>query len=134
MLFNLTILITVLVIAYSKIYERCDLAKDLLHVHHIPSEQIPTWICIASHGSNFDTRDEKNVTGEYGLFQIPRKIWCGNVTIGCNALCSNFTDDEIEDDVECVKKIYKNSGFGGWNIYYQHCKGNQENLIKDCHF
>lgn len=57
-----------------KIYNRCELANELLVKYKIPREQIHTWICIAKHESNFDTRAVGRLnadgSGDHGLFQV----------------------------------------------------------------
>ena len=58
-----------------KIYERCELAKELRHVHNIPLEQLSTWVCIAEHESRFDTsavgRLNADGSADNGIFQVP---------------------------------------------------------------
>lgn len=41
--------------ALAKIYKRCELARELLHRHEVPRDQVATWVCIALHESNLDT-------------------------------------------------------------------------------
>lgn len=56
-----------------KIYERCELAKELHFVHKLPLEQIATWVCIVKHESNYNTSaiGSLNADGslDHGLFQ-----------------------------------------------------------------
>lgn len=57
-----------------KIYDRCELANELLVKYNFPKEQIHTWTCIAKHESSFDTRavGRRNAdgSGDHGLFQV----------------------------------------------------------------
>lgn len=95
-----------------KIYERCELARELRYKHNIPLEQIHTWICIVQRESNFDTsaigRLNADGSTDHGLFQISDIYWCSNLGQGkaCGAACSSFRDVFIDDDVHCIKRIF----------------------------
>lgn len=117
-----------------KIYNRCELANELLIKYKIPKVQLHTWVCIAKHESNFDTsaigRLNADGSGDHGifqvrfqylsirisslnqmdlLFQISDIYWCsidGPRGKGCNAKCTHFEDSDISDDVACVKSIF----------------------------
>ncbi len=91
---------------------------------------IPDWICLVKHESTFTTskthknKDKKRTT-DYGLFQINDGAWCKKGYPGgdCNMDCNNFLDDDINDDITCVKKIYKRHKFTAWNAWKDKCKG-----------
>lgn len=57
---------------------------------------------------------------------------------GCNALCSEFEDTDISDDVSCVKSIYDEhqrifgNGFHAWTTYEPYCKSTTSAYIDDC--
>lgn len=58
----------------SKVYEPCELAKELLHVHKMPRKQILDWVCLVESESSFRTDvmgppnwDQSN---DHGLFQV----------------------------------------------------------------
>lgn len=57
-----------------KIFNRCELATELLVKYKIPKKQIHTWTCIAKYESNFDTgavgRLNADGSGDHGLFQV----------------------------------------------------------------
>lgn len=96
-----------------KIYERCKLARELLHVHNLPFEQIATWVCIAKYESNYNTSAIGNANGDgsmdHGLFQISDIYWCsppGNGWV-CGLSCAKLENNDISDDVECMKRIYE---------------------------
>lgn len=92
-----------------KIYERCELAKELYFEHKLPFEQIATWVCIAKHESNFNTsavgRLNFDGSGDHGLFQISDIYWCSPPGKGwaCGVSCSKFENADISDDVACIK-------------------------------
>lgn len=95
-----------------KVYERCELARELRYKYNIPLEQIHTWICIVQRESNFDTaaigRLNADGSSDHGLFQISDIYWCSNSGVGkaCSASCASFRDDNIADDVQCIKRIF----------------------------
>lgn len=57
-----------------KIYNRCELANELLVKYKFPKENIHTWTCIAKHESNYLTsaigRLNADGSGDHGLFQV----------------------------------------------------------------
>lgn len=137
----LTVLPVVLVnVAKAKIYDRCQLAKDLQYKYEFPNEQISTWICIVQHESLFNTSAMNHGSGDHGLFQISQLYWCSSEHKGhaCNANCASFRDDDISDDVKCVKKIYKEhskisgNGFSAWTVYGYYCKGDTSRYLEGC--
>lgn len=95
-----------------KIFNRCELAKELRYKQNIPKDQIHTWICIAQALSDLNTAVEapKNADGSssHGLFQISDQFWCdidGNGK-GCAMNCNDLKDADISDDLVCVQKIF----------------------------
>ncbi|CAD7081920.1 unnamed protein product [Hermetia illucens] len=130
--------------AKSKVYTRCELAKELRYKHNVPTEQIATWVCIAKHESNFNTsaigRLNTDGSGDHGLFQVSDIYWCSPPGQGwaCGLSCSDLEDSDITDDVECIKKIYEEhtrisgDGFNAWVTYQPHCKGRADNYIQGC--
>lgn len=118
--------------ARSKVYERCELARELRYVHRTPMDQVPVWVCIARHESEFNTTAVGHVGdgGDHGLFQISDLYWCSHRGKGkaCSASCAQFLDDSIADDVDCVRRIHREhqgltgNGFNAWAVYAQHCK------------
>lgn len=96
-----------------KIYERCELARELHLVHKLPLEQIATWVCIAKHESNYNTSaiGSLNADGslDHGIFQISDIYWCSPPGKGwvCGLSCAKLENADISDDVTCMKKIYE---------------------------
>lgn len=127
-----------------KIYDRCELANDLLHKHNLPKEQIATWVCIAFHESSFNTSAEGRLnadgSGDHGLFQISDIYWCSPPGKGwaCSVSCDMLKDNDISDDVKCVKIIYEEhqrlsgDGFNAWSVYKPHCQGKSESYTRGC--
>lgn len=117
--------------AQAKIYNRCDLAYEMIHKHGFAKSTISEWICLVANESGYNTRAKggPNWDGSYdwGLFQINDYYWC--TTSGatryndCNVSCSKLVDDNISDDCTCAKKIYKRHGFDAWYGWQKGCKG-----------
>ncbi|XP_050096160.1 uncharacterized protein LOC126578029 [Anopheles aquasalis] len=119
--------------AVGKVYDRCELANDLLHKFHFPREQIATWVCIAYHESRFNTSAEGRLnadgSGDHGLFQISDIYWCSPPGQGwaCGVSCDALKDSDITDDVRCVRTIYdehqrlSGDGFTAWSVYKPYC-------------
>jgi len=68
--------------AWAKIYERCELARELKEKHNVPEDQLATWVCIARHESNFDTTAVGTLAQgkDNGIFQISDLFWCEYVS------------------------------------------------------
>lgn len=127
-----------------KVYERCELAKELRHQHNLPMEHIHTWVCIAQRESHFHTtaigRLNADGSADHGLFQISDLFWCSNDSpgLGCQAKCSDFEDSDIENDVRCVKQIFDEhqrlfgNGFHAWAVFEPHCKHITKQFTADC--
>lgn len=123
-----------------KIYNPCELAKELRYVHKLPEDQISKWVCIVEHESNYNTSARNPGSGDHGLFQISEQYWCSrnSVGYGCNANCASFRDNYIADDVKCVRRIYdehtaiSGDGFDAWAVYPLYCKGDTSRYIERC--
>lgn len=132
--------LTSLEAAHGKVYSRCELARELVQVHEIPQEQVATWVCIAKHESDFNTSAVNHGSGDYGLLQISNLFWCSpDGYAACGITCSALVDDNIEDDVVCARRIYRQhqrmsgDGFNAWSVYGYYCKNrNLENYVKGC--
>lgn len=125
-----------LALASARIYERCDLARDLQSLG-VEQEHLSTWVCIAYHESRYDTAANNPHSGDHGILQISQLYWCGPGKV-CGVPCSNFRDDDITDDFNCAQKIHKEhtrlqgDGFLAWVVYPQHCKHNTKKYLVDC--
>uniref|UniRef100_A0A240SWY4 lysozyme n=1 Tax=Glossina morsitans morsitans TaxID=37546 RepID=A0A240SWY4_GLOMM len=128
-----------------KIYNKCELAQELYHKHHMPMEQIPTWVCIAQHESSFNTaaigRLNADGSADHGLFQISDLYWCSHDRYGnkaCGISCDNLLDSDISDDIRCVRTIYEEhtrisgNGFTAWTVYQPHCRNKRVEDVNQC--
>ncbi|EDX09604.1 GD13037 [Drosophila simulans] len=129
----------------AKIYNRCELAKELYHRHKFPMREIPTWVCIAEHESSFNTAavGKLNADGseDHGLFQISDIYWCTHdQTSGkaCHIECDRLLDSDISDDVQCIRTIHEEhtrlsgDGFNAWTVYNGHCRNQNLAQLSDC--
>ncbi|XP_061192109.1 lysozyme 1-like [Saccostrea echinata] len=106
-----------------KTFTKCELAKELAESNHdIPRSDIDDYVCMAEFESSYRTNviSPPNIDGsrDHGLFQINDYWNCdpqnGQTTKnGCNANCSDFRNDDISDDIVCVKQLKReHHGFG----------------------
>ncbi|ERL84604.1 hypothetical protein D910_02032 [Dendroctonus ponderosae] len=131
--------VSIWLVAAGKIYRRCDLVKELRNFD-VPEEEIGTWVCIARHESNYDTGAMNPGSGDHGLLQISQLYWCSppGDGYGCNSPCEKFRDDDIGDDLQCARRIFREhkrisgNGFNAWVVYPLYCAQNTTQYVQDC--
>lgn len=125
----------------ARVYERCELARELRDKHQISQAHVPIWVCIAQHESNYNTSAVNWDSGDHGLFQISNLFWCSPPGNGhaCGLSCASLEDDNIEDDIACAKRIHREhtrlsgDGFNAWVVYQTYCKGPQvQKYVEGC--
>uniref|UniRef100_A0A8B9FIM0 lysozyme n=1 Tax=Amazona collaria TaxID=241587 RepID=A0A8B9FIM0_9PSIT len=106
-----------------------------------PTSFIADWVCLVKHESSYNTKAVNNngPSRDYGIFQINSKYWCEDgKTSGsknaCHISCSKFQDDNIEDDIQCAKKIAREAnGLTPWYGWRDNCKGkNLSSYVNGC--
>ncbi|XP_054721100.1 lysozyme C, milk isozyme-like [Uloborus diversus] len=136
-------LVTILLLVLSidaKIYDRCELGRELYEKYHIPLADISKWLCIIHWESAYDTHAMNNGRKEssidYGMFQINNDKWCKSSLRPsqnrCQTSCENFLDDDISDDVRCIQLILREKGFNEWMSYGLRCRSNTDEYFKNC--
>ncbi|XP_016969016.1 uncharacterized protein LOC108037076 isoform X2 [Drosophila rhopaloa] len=132
------------VLATAKIFDRCELANVLQQRFGLPAAQVATLVCIAQHSSDFNTAAFGGGAGlgggSHGLFQISDVYWCSppGQGKGCGLSCSSLRDDDIGDDVLCVRKIYaehqriSGDGFTAWQAYGAYCRQDAASYVAGC--
>lgn len=129
-----------------KVYERCELARELRYVHDIAEDQVPTWVCIAKHESSYRTAVVGHLnadgSGDHGIFQISDIYWCslgsGGDGKACGLSCDALEDSDITNDVKCMLQIHKEhaqlsgDGFNAWAVYEPSCRGRSDTFVADC--
>ncbi|XP_058025629.1 lysozyme C-2-like [Ahaetulla prasina] len=140
----LTFLFLLVAASEAKRYTRCDLASVLKQngMDGYEGVSLGDWICMASSESSFDTgavsRLNDNGSRDYGLFQINSRYWCndnqGRTANGCNKPCSDFIDDDITDDITCVKRVVRDpNGMNAWYGWKSKCQGRDlSEWTRDC--
>lgn len=134
----LTAVLASLSAASAKVFTRCELARELVEKHEIPRDQVATWVCIARYEAELNTSAVNRGSGDHGLFQISHLYWCSPVGHACGVPCSALEDDDIEDDVVCARRIFRQhqrisgDGFNAWAVYGYYCKKNPERFIQGC--
>lgn len=124
-----------------KVYERCELARELHYQHKVSPDQIATWVCIAKHESAFNTsaigRLNWDGSEDHGLFQISDIYWCGETGKSCGVRCEALRNNDITDDVKCMQQIHaehqrlSGDGFTAWAVYPR-CKGQSDSFVEGC--
>ncbi|KAL8164155.1 UNVERIFIED_CONTAM: hypothetical protein K2H54_046892 [Gekko kuhli] len=106
-----------IVVNEAKVYTKCELGKMLKNegMDGYYGYRLGNWICMAYYESRYNSRavgpPNSDKSRDYGIFQINSRWWCSNgqgtTANGCNKPCSSFTDDNIHDDIQCVKRIVR---------------------------
>lgn len=118
------LIILLVTLGNCKVFNNCELSRTLIN-YGLPRHQIATWVCIAFKESSYNTQAINHSSNCYGLFQISQQYWC-SPGAGCGLSCTNLIDDDISDDVKCVKTIFREferirgNGFLAWETY-PHC-------------
>lgn len=129
--------ITVYPSVEGKIFTKCELVKELER-SKISRSLISNWVCLIERESGMNTR---LVTGpktassySYGILQINSAKWCTRGRKGgiCNKRCEDFLHDNIQEDIECAKKIINQEGFKAWDGWTKYCKDKSLPNIGNC--
>ncbi|XP_068135075.1 lysozyme C-like [Hyperolius riggenbachi] len=134
----LAVYLAICYVTEGKRFERCEFYKYIKSgLDGYMGYSAANWVCLATHESGLNTMAINNNNGQssdYGIFQINSKYWCNDYKTakavnGCGILCESLRDDNIANDIECAKKIAKQSGgLSAWVAWKKFCKG--ENLSK----
>ncbi|XP_070499197.1 uncharacterized protein [Chironomus tepperi] len=116
--------------------EKCELARHM-NMSGFAENLIPTLICIAEHESELNPHafriSRSNI--KYGLFQIDDDIYCNTEQKinECDIPCALLTDNQFDNDFECVRHIYKKEGFNYWPTYERMCKNVSSDALDYCY-
>ncbi|XP_062979167.1 lysozyme C, milk isozyme-like [Elgaria multicarinata webbii] len=130
----LTLLCVLMTVNEAKVLKRCELARDLKQhgLEGFRRYSLDNWVCMAYYVSKFNTKavGPPNPDGsrDYGIFQISSRWWCsdgqGITTNGCKMNCKAFLNDNINDAIECAKRVVGAAiGMNNWELWRKHCKG-----------
>ncbi|XP_054859884.1 lysozyme C, milk isozyme-like [Eublepharis macularius] len=118
----------------ARVFGKCELAR-IFKQHGLDGYAgytLGSWICLAYYESGYNSQSvgPQNSDGsrDYGIFRINSRWWCSNgegkTSNGCRTSCSNFTDDDLTDDITCAKRIVRDpSGYVSWVGWKYHCRG-----------
>ncbi|XP_016056516.1 PREDICTED: lysozyme C, milk isozyme-like [Miniopterus natalensis] len=117
----------------AKVFSKCELAHKLKAqgMDGFHGYNLANWVCMAQYESDFNTQvvNKKNANGssDYGLFQLNNKWWCKDNKYpsanACNIMCSKFLDDDINDDIRCIKRVVRDPNrMSAWKAWVSHCK------------
>ncbi|XP_076765598.1 lysozyme c-1 [Xylocopa sonorina] len=121
----------------AKILTQCEAALELQKAK-VTRTLISNWVCLMQSESGLDTQ---LVTGpktassySYGVFQISSSKYCSRGHSGglCNKRCEDFANDDIQDDIECAKKIQSLEGFKAWDGWMKKCKNKPLPNVANC--
>ncbi|OXA64167.1 Lysozyme [Folsomia candida] len=65
-------------------------------------------------------------TYDHGMFQVNDNYWCSTSSVpgkDCNVRCDSLRDDNLTDDVACIRLIYNRHGFDAWYGWQARCRG-----------
>lgn len=121
-------------IIQGRVYDRFDLAQEL---YAYGFSNITLWMCImyeisGKYDTSFNDREHPSDEGGfgYGIFQLYDPYWClprpegGG---GCKIDCNKFLDDDITDDVACVKTVLERQGIDAWEHPLRRCEKSKSN-------
>lgn len=83
---------------HGKIFTHCELVKELSK--HIPQDEVYIHFCATARDTS------RQIAGYYGIYKINA---CGlhKAAEPCGIMCDKLIDEDIKDDAECAKLIFK---------------------------
>ncbi|KAK7790150.1 hypothetical protein R5R35_009359 [Gryllus longicercus] len=123
--------------AQARHFTRCGLVHELRR-QAFPTDKLRDWVCLVESESGRETsiksRQNKDGSYDYGLFQINSRYWCGIGKVGgdCKMKCEDLLNDDISDDSRCAKKIYARHKFLAWNGWKSKCRDKRLPDISKC--
>ncbi|XP_062589453.1 lysozyme C, milk isozyme-like [Saccostrea cucullata] len=139
----LTTLAVMVMTVHGKTFTKCELARELAR-NGVPRADIDDYVCMAWYESSFRTyavgRVNDNGSRDHGLFQINDYWNCDpqngqRTKNGCNHPCSDFKNDDISDDIACVRQLKReHRGFTfsvGWK---NNCRNLSSSYLRGCNY
>lgn len=100
---------------HAKIFDRFELIEEF---NKNKIKNAINLACIVSTISEYNSAYVHEMDGitTNGLFGINSTIWCHDERIGgaCDIHCAKLRDDDIQDDIDCVKEILNVQGIAAW--------------------
>ncbi|XP_077185473.1 lysozyme C-like [Paroedura picta] len=142
--YTAALLFLLLSVTEAKRFRRCEVAEIMkkAQLEKYGGVSLADWVCLAYYESKFNSRavggPNPDKGRNYGIFQINSRWWCSRrrskPDFGCKMYCRALVDDDITDDIECVKIIASNSNrMNAWASWKRHCKGkNLSRWTRNC--
>ncbi|XP_014260444.1 lysozyme-like [Cimex lectularius] len=116
----------------SKVFERCELAKELKH--YLDEDYLSDWICIVEYASGFNSGKKEYVRYDFyyhGLFQISPDHCENDSNPGgtCNVKCSELLGNNISQQAKCAHTLYQSYRFAPWPLWATNCQGNKKKSL-----
>lgn len=140
---SLIYLLNCLTLASALEYDQCELIRDLAEYHSLSFQDALGFTCVAQEISELRTTFANSNGAEkyFGIFGISEGKACKFGETGiCGVTCDKFLDDDVTDDLECLKTIlrrtlnrpksFKDCEAQMWKNVYNDCK-NEVKELKD---
>ncbi|KAJ7317589.1 hypothetical protein JRQ81_003751 [Phrynocephalus forsythii] len=114
----------------ARVFELCELFYLLrsLGLDNYQNIDVKHFVCVALFPSKMNTHYYENENGHpyYGIFHLKGTEWCSNgkdkSPNKCTMDCNKLLDDDIKDDVACVKQVASSkAGMKSWTHYNDDC-------------
>uniref|UniRef100_A0A8C5WKI9 lysozyme n=1 Tax=Leptobrachium leishanense TaxID=445787 RepID=A0A8C5WKI9_9ANUR len=133
-LYTVGALLLIIAAANGKVYERCELARDMKSygLDGFKGYSLPNWVCTAYYESRFNTNSTNlNSDGstDYGIIQINSRWWCNDFKTprshnACNINCDVFLKADIGPAMTCAKRVVSDpNGMAAWVGWKKYCNG-----------
>ncbi|KAG7206700.1 hypothetical protein KM043_000374 [Ampulex compressa] len=115
----------------------CEAVRELAKAR-ISRSLFSNWVCLMQSSSSLRTDLVTGPKGassySYGILQIGSGKWCARGRVGgtCNKRCEDFIDNDIQDDIQCAKKILDSEGFKYWPEWTKKCKNKPLPAVGHC--
>lgn len=113
-----------------KVFEKCEFAEELYLNQLVPANEIYQHLCVAGLNTNI----YKGNLDYLGIYAIGDQWWCkwNGEGGGCNINCSKLYDEDISDDVVCMKTILEQQGVGSWGHTKKSCLKQHLKTVTEC--
>ncbi|XP_062827726.1 lysozyme C-2-like [Anolis carolinensis] len=135
-LFCFSLFCLLIVASEARTFQLCELFYYLriLGLDNYRNVPLSHYVCLAWFPSKMNTEYYEFADGisHYGIFRLKSTESCNNgrsrSTNTCKINCNMFLDDDITDDVECLKKLITNK-LEPWPHFKKYCNRNRIGYI-----
>lgn len=144
LLFFGTIFWFIFTVTSAREYTRCELLHELNNKYELPVVEAVRLTCGVRHLTDLKTDFYDEIDGNrlIGIFGIPEAVGCVQcINVTTPETCAKqFRDDDISDDLNCVKFLYDNNDNVGTGIDFRNlprydesnCERRIKGYITDC--